>query len=116
MAKKSNNPLDRRPRVALALAAMIAACWPGPLVACPFCTALEPTLCQLREQAAVAALAEIEEQSPEQLARLRLHKALTGAARLRGMTSLTATLDLTAKPGSLLVIFGSPPASKALRP
>ena len=108
MAKKSNSPLDRRSLVALLLAAMVAAFRCGTLVACPFCTALEPTLSQLREEAAVTALVEVEEQSPPLQTRMRLHKALTGAARLGGMTSLAAKIDLTANPGSLLLIFGSP--------
>ena len=108
MAKKSNSPLAGRSRVAAALAAVIAACWPGAVLACPFCTALVPTLCQLREQAAVTALVEVEEQSPELFTRMRLHKALTGSARLRGMTSLAGKMDLAAKAGSLLLIFGSP--------
>jgi hypothetical protein len=108
MEKKSNSPLAGRSRVAAALTAMIAACWPGAVLACPFCTALVPTLCQLREQAALTALVEVEEQSPESFTRMRLHKPLTGSARLRGMTSLAGKIDLTAKAGSLLLIFGSP--------
>jgi hypothetical protein len=111
MAKKSNNLSVCWLRGVLAIAAAIATCWPGSLAACPFCTALEPTLCQLREQAAVAALAEVESQSAQLHTRLRLHKILVGAARLQGMTSLSAELDVSAQPGSLLVIFGSP-ASK----
>ena len=108
MAKKSNSLADCRLHLFLAIAAVIAACWPGSLVACPFCTALEPTLCQLREQAAVVALVEVEEQSPKLHTRARLHKALTGAERLRAVTSLAADLDVAASPGSLLLLFGSP--------
>jgi hypothetical protein len=108
MAKKSNNLSGCWLRGVWAFAAAIVACWPVQLVACPFCTALEPTLCQLREQAAVVALVEVEEQSPQLHTRLRLHKTLVGAARLRDMPSLSAELDVSARPGSLLVIFGSP--------
>lgn len=108
MAKKSSSLAGRRLRATLGFAATIAAYWPGSLAACPFCTALEPTLCQLREQAAVVALVEVEEQSPKLHTRLRLHKTLSGAARLQGMTELAADLDVLASPGSLLLIFGSP--------
>ena len=108
MAKKSNSLPGCWLRGILPSVAVIAACWPVSLLACPFCTALEPTLCQLREQATVVALVEVEEQSPQLHARLRLHKTLVGAARLRDMTSLSADLDVSAQPGSLLVIFGSP--------
>ena len=122
MAKKSNSLTGRWLHRVVVIATAIAACWTAPLAACPFCTALEPTLCQLREQAAVAALVEVEEQSPQLHTRLRLHKSLVGAARLRGMASLSADLDVTARPGSLLVIFGSlagkqdPPAAQAPEP
>jgi hypothetical protein len=122
MAKKSNSLTGRRLRVLLAISATIAACWPGSLPACPFCTALEPTLCQLREQAEVVALVEVVEQSPKLHTRLRLHKVLSGAEQLQGTAALTVDLDVSATPGSLLLIFGSPtgqpvsPAAKALEP
>ena len=53
------------------------------LAACPFCTALEPTLCQLREKSAVAALVEVEQQDPAPRTSMRLHKVLAGDDTLR---------------------------------
>jgi hypothetical protein len=83
--------------------------------ACPFCTALGPTLCQLREQASVVALAEVEHTVQGGMTRVRLHKAIEGAQLLNGHDSLQVMLDVTAKPGGLLLLFGdtqpsTPPA------
>src|SRR5262245_58583481 len=52
------------------------------LLACPFCTALAPTLAQLREQAAVVALAEVERAPTGKPATLRLHRVSKGDGRL----------------------------------
>jgi hypothetical protein len=81
--------------------------------ACPFCTAIAPTLCQLREQAAVTALAEVEAQPATGRSTLRLHRVLNGAGRLEGKKTLDIALDVAAKPGRLLLIFGSGPEDTA---
>src|SRR5262245_42615238 len=61
--------------------------------ACPFCTVLGPSLSQLRQQAAVTALAEIESQTPALDTQLRLHKVLDGGEALDGKQSLDTKLD-----------------------
>lgn len=75
--------------------------------ACPFCQALRPTLCQLRDAAAVVALAEVEAPTESGATRVRLHRVLAGEDQLRGQTSLSIPLDLAAKPGSLLLLLGT---------
>ncbi len=78
-----------------------------PLAACPFCTELKPSLCQWREQSAVAALAELLADSSEKRTRVRLHRVLKGADRLSVKDPLELALDVAARPGALLLIFGS---------
>jgi hypothetical protein len=101
MAKRSSSPAA----VLLAAIALVAAA--RPLAACPFCTELKPSLCQWRDSAAVAALAEVLADSPEKRTRLRLHRVLKGAERLGTQDSLEIALDVAARPGALLLIFGS---------
>ena len=53
------------------------------LAACPFCTALAPSLSQLREQADVVALAEVEAAGNDgRQSTLRVHRVLKGADRV----------------------------------
>jgi hypothetical protein len=98
MAKRSNS---------LAVAGLLIAFLARSSVGCPFCTALAPTLCQLREQAAVVALAEVESPLGARPSRLRLHRVLVGADRLKAKDSLEITLSSAPGPGSLLLLFGT---------
>ena len=63
------------------------------LLACPFCTALKPSLAQLREQATVVALAEVQSQAADKRSTLALHKVLRGAEKLPRKDRLDAVLD-----------------------
>ena len=115
MAKRSNSFGAARVRARLfaACVAAIGACAPAVASACPFCTALAPSLCQLRDQAAITALAEVEAQSPALQSRLRLHRVVAGSDRLKGKDSVEVALDVAARPGSLLLVFGTGPVSAA---
>src|SRR4029079_19092139 len=102
-----------RPGVArvLRICALVFAISPGPassLFACPCCTALRPSLAQQREDADVVALAEVLAAPKEtrQPARLRLHQILTGRERIADVKELSAPLDVAAKSGQLLLLFG----------
>ncbi len=77
--------------------------------ACPFCTALRPSLAQLREAAAVVALAEVVAPSgtPDANMRLRVHETLQGKNRLAAGEEHSLRLDVAAKPGQLLLLFGT---------
>ncbi len=111
MAKKSNNFA-----ATLRSCALCAACTLGILVsvaetasACPFCTALGPSLCQQRQQAAVVALAELAGPAAGKRSNLRLHRVLEGAVLLAGKQALEVEIDVTVKPGRLLLVFGNGP-------
>jgi hypothetical protein len=108
-AKRSNSRAGglRRWTVAAIVTTALFALAARPLAACPFCTAIAPTLCQLRQQAVVTALAEVEAPTANNQTTVQVHKVLEGAKLLAGKKSLNITLDLTAPPGSLLVLFGS---------
>jgi hypothetical protein len=77
------------------------------LIACPFCTAVKPTLSQQRDAAEVVAVAEVESIIGSADARLRIHQALKGKALLGEETTLRTTLAFRPQVGSLLVCFGS---------
>lgn len=111
MAKRSNSFAAERLARAIfaACVATLLACGANRSQACPFCTAIAPTLCQLRQQAAIAALAEVDAQPTAGRATLRLHRVLGGAERLAGKDTLDVALDVAARPGSLLLIFGTGP-------
>jgi hypothetical protein len=115
MAKRSNSFVAQTLARALFAACTVAllACGAHRSQACPFCTAIGPTLGQLRGQASVTALAEVEAQPTADRSTLRLHRVLTGAGRLEGKKTLDVALDVAAKPGRLLLIFGSGPESAA---
>ncbi|HEY2838866.1 MAG TPA: hypothetical protein VGJ26_06945 [Pirellulales bacterium] len=79
--------------------------------ACPFCTAVSPSISQRREEATVAALGEVAGVNERQL-KLRLHKVLSGAENLADQTSLTIPLaDATGaaglKAGRLALVLGT---------
>ncbi len=117
MAKRSNSASRTGHSYAIyaTCAALAVALTARSSAACPFCTALKPTLCQLREQAAVVALAEVAGQADVgKPSGLRLHRVLVGADRLKGKDSLEITLAMAARPGSLLLVFGSGGETAAL--
>jgi len=79
--------------------------------ACPFCTAVSPSISQRREEATVAALGEVTEINAEQLG-LKLHKVLSGADKLPNQESVmiplagaTGVADL--KTGRLALALGT---------
>ena len=90
--------------VAVLLAAWTVSC--RSLAACPFCTALGPTLAQRREQAAVVALVEVASPPDDQPTRLMIHRVLKGTERIGQREGLALPLDVRARPGDLLVVFG----------
>ncbi|MEX2115053.1 MAG: hypothetical protein WD845_17800 [Pirellulales bacterium] len=105
MARKSNSHVTAAlVPWALLLAALLAPA--RPLVACPFCTALGPTLAQRREQSEVAALAEVAATLDRGRTTLKLHAVLQGGDTFPAGQMLTAKLDVAAKPGTLLLVFG----------
>ena len=73
--------------------------------ACPFCTALSPTLCQQRERATVTALAELEAAAAGGPATVQLHQVLAGQELIGTRTQFTIPLDLAAERGTLLLLF-----------
>jgi hypothetical protein len=107
MAKRSSNLAVRLFIRALAACLAIAAApAAGTAAGCPFCTPLEPTLCQWRARAAVTALAEVEGTPAVGTTTLKLHRVFDRADSVGNQTHLTVELDLTARPGTLLLIFG----------
>jgi hypothetical protein len=115
MARKSakRSPgLTRAWRICAPLAAVLLLTIPAAQSrACPFCTALRPSLAQLRQSAAVVALAEViaPPSAAEAKTRLRLHETLQGQDRIPSGDELALTLDVSAKPGQLLLLFGTSP-------
>ncbi len=78
-----------------------------PAAACPFCTALAPTLSQRAEQAEVVALGEVESVSPDdRTCRVRIHDMRKGNQSLNKSQSISAQLDLSVRPGDLVLLFG----------
>lgn len=82
----------------------------GPAAACPFCTAVKPSLSQRCDTAEVAALAECLEAN-RQRQTFRLQKTLRGAELLEGKTSLELpadsleVVDAALKPGNLTLLL-----------
>lgn len=82
--------------------------------ACPFCTAVKPSLSQRRETAEIAAFAECLE-SNRQRQTFRLQRTLKGAELLRGKATLELSADSLAepaagaapKPGDLMLLLAS---------
>jgi hypothetical protein len=73
--------------------------------ACPFCTALKPTLAQRREAATVVALGELMTREGAQ-ASFRIHEWLKGESRLGGRKQIELKTTADLKTGSLAVLFG----------
>lgn len=94
----------RAPAALLAMAAaLVARTSPG----CPFCTPLKPTLCQARASARVTALVEVEGEAAAGATRVKLHRVFEGGDAVGDKTQLTIALDLAARPGALLLVFGT---------
>lgn len=107
MAMRSSSPHHRLTLAAMALAVLI--CLPSaPALSCPFCTALEPTLGQRRAQASVVSLAEMQSQQPQGRATVGVHQVLAGEPQMRAGETVELALDIMARPGSLLLLFGTP--------
>ena len=107
MARKSN----RRGHHArlLCTIALVAAVWAvaaQSLVACPFCTALGPTLAQRRQRADVVALAEVVAAADAGRATVKLHAVSPPQDQLKPGGTVELSLDMAAKPGGLVLLFG----------
>lgn len=115
MAKRSSNLGVRRCGRALGVILAIAATLSvqGAL-GCPFCTPLKPTLCQRSAAARVTALAEVEGAAADGATRVKLHRVLDGVALVGNHAELAVPLDLAARPGTLLLVFGNGPPDAAL--
>jgi len=74
--------------VSISMLLVAAALLTSDVTACPFCTALKPTLVQRRESAAVAAVGELVEVNADRQV-FRLHKILSGQSLLTDRESLT---------------------------
>lgn len=96
-------PRDRLiPAVVAALSLLAgSAVW-----ACPFCTALGPTLSQQRENASVVAFAEAGD-TDSRLTAFHVHRWLKGADQIPSRESFQANVDTAIRPGSLVLLFGS---------
>jgi hypothetical protein len=113
-AKRSNSRAFRSGRRAVAAVLAIAAALASrSAAACPFCTPLKPTLCQRLAAAEVTALVEVAAAADEGRTRVKLHRVHGGASRVAERSELTVRLDLAARPGALLLVFGSGPADAA---
>jgi hypothetical protein len=88
-----------------------AFCTPSISIACPFCTALKPTLSQRREESSLVVIAECLEAAPKQ-ATFRLHQVLKLAAPFEKTERLTVPVEVQLKPGSLAILFGARPAGE----
>lgn len=83
-----------------------------PVLACPFCTALKPTLCERRETAAVAVLAEFVADAGKART-FRVHRSLSDKP-WTGAETIAVAVDWQGKPGGLAVLFGEGDADAAL--
>lgn len=90
----------------LLAAGLVAIVLTGSAAACPFCTALTPTLAQRRENAAVVAIGECLETAGGR-ATFRLHGIIKGSQSLDAKVGeqLQFALDAQPKPGSLAILF-----------
>jgi hypothetical protein len=75
-------------------------------VACPFCTAVKPTLAQQRDAADVVAIAEVDKVDASS-ATLTFRQVLKGNSLLGGQSSATVKLGFKPRPGALLICFGN---------
>jgi hypothetical protein len=107
MARKSNSPTyHAHPLCTVALWAVVWALAAQSLVACPFCTALGPTLAQRRERADVVVLAEAVSAAEAGKTSVKLHIVAPLQIDLKGGDTVELPLDMTAKSGSLVLLFG----------
>lgn len=70
-------------------------------------------MCQLRAAALVTALGEVEGEAAAGKTRVKLHRVFDGQDRVGDRTHLAIALDLAARPGALLLVFGSGPREAA---
>jgi hypothetical protein len=76
-------------------------------IACPFCTAVKPTLAQQRDGADVVAIAEVDKIADDSSAILTFHQVLKGKALLAEHSGANVKLEFKPRPGALLICFGS---------
>ena len=98
-------------RCAVALALIFGAA--APLAACPFCTAVKPSLAQRCDEAAIAVLAEVSRTTAGEV-QFDVHKVLAGADLLFDPRTLAiAGSEVTgaagAKGGQLALLLASRP-------
>lgn len=86
------------------LALFASSLYLNPAFACPFCTALKPTLCERRETAAVVVLAEFVS-GTEKVKTFRVHRSLSEKP-WSGKETIEVAVDWQGKPGALAVLFG----------
>lgn len=110
----------RGPAAGVAVLVVLLAAAPR-LIACPFCTAVAPTLCQLRETAAVVALVEPAPAEPAKPAgpsaprAFQVHRVLKG--QLPGdSTVLTLPAERSAPGKGLALAFGTAGDAWTLEP
>lgn len=96
-------------RLGAAVAALAVCTSPvSPAAACPFCTALGPTLAQQRAAASVVALAAlIAPDDPASGSRLIVHQVFKGADRVPTGAMLPLDEPTSAAPGTLFLLFGT---------
>jgi hypothetical protein len=102
----------RRARLAaalggLALAVAVCLVWAEVAAACPFCTAVEPSLTERREAATAVALGEAVESGPQRRV-YRLHRVVKGAQALADPESLVLPADPAVAVGGLALLLGEP--------
>ncbi|HUY34179.1 MAG TPA: hypothetical protein VMV69_15635 [Pirellulales bacterium] len=99
---------------------MIFACFlvATPAAACPFCTAVRPSLTQRREAAAVAALGELTAVGKLALV-FEVHQVQKGGERLAAGETIEIAVDdaagprAAAKPGTLVLLWANAPGKPA---
>jgi hypothetical protein len=96
--------LGMRLRVTIYLAAVL--CYGTFAIGCPFCTAIAPSLAQVRETADVVALGEVND-AKLQPARFKLHRVAAGEDLLVDRDWLDTDVNLQVKPGELVLLFGT---------
>jgi hypothetical protein len=97
-------------------ACILALLWAAtiqPAIACPFCTALKPTLSQRREGADIVALGECVEVQNQQ-AGFRLHQVWRGKERLVNREKVTVSLAAAPKVGTLAILFADAETNRPL--
>ena len=95
----------RTSSVAVTVVFLLAVWSAAPAAACPFCTALKPTLCQRRESAQFVALGELQKHSGD-AAEFLLHDVRKGAGRLKRGESAKLLVKVKQSAGTLVLLFG----------